>query len=415
MPLFRPIGAGAKSVLRMPYPWVVVIVATMAQGGSNGPFQALPVLFPFMEADLGLSKTQIGFFVAAMVAGGTSTILLGGVLTDLWGVRKVTTLLLVALLPALVALGLASAFWVLLALAVVVGMIQSPGFLSTSRAILDWLPSRGRAVAMGIKQTGTPTVGVLAAAGLPALAELWGWRTAVMVVAGVIFTTGVIFFASYRDKPAEAPSKRDSLLGGLVDVVANRTLLLTTAWSTLLSVASIAVGAYLVLFLVEDPMLSPMVAGGLMGLARVGSMIGRILWGAVSDLLLRSRRIIVLVIVGALSGLAFFGTAFIGEGTPIWFIGVVAFSLGLTVLSWRTVFVVLVGELAAPGRIGTVMGTTSTIASIGSLIGTPLFGVMVDATDSYSFAWTTTAIVALASTALLLLLGREPRKEAVQA
>ena len=151
-----------------------------------------------------------------------------------------------------------------------------------------------------------------------------------------------------------------------------------------------------------------------MGLARVGSMIGRILWGAVSDLLLRSRRIIVLVIVGALSSLAFFGTAFIGEGTPFWFIGVVAFVLGLTVLSWRTVFVVLVGELAAPGLVGTVMGATSTIASIGSLIGTPLFGVMVDATDSYAFAWTTTAIVALASTMLLLLLGRDPRKEAAQ-
>ena len=415
MPFFRFLGTSARSLYRMPYAWVVVIAATLAQGGSNTPFQALPVLFPFMQDDLGLTRTEIGFFVSAMVAGGTSTILIGGWMTDLWGVRKVTGFLLLVLPLAMVALGLSSGYWLLIVLAVVIGMIQSPGFLSTSRAIMDWLPANGRAVAMGIKQTGTPTAGVLAAAALPSIAVALGWRPAVFIVAAGIFVGGLVFVAIYKDKPADGASKRQALFGGLRDVLGDQTLLLVTTWSTLFSIASIAVGAYLVLFLVDEPMLSPVVAGGLMGLARVGSMVGRVLWGVVSDVLLRSRRIVVLGIVGVMSSAAFFGTAFVGQNTPLWFIGLLSFSLGLTAMSWRTVFVVLVGELARPQRIGLVMGTTSTIASIGSLIGTPVFGVMVDVTDSYAFAWTTTAVVALASTVLMLILGKEPGREAHQA
>jgi ACS family hexuronate transporter-like MFS transporter len=414
MPFLGPIGAAIKSIFRMPYTWVVVIAATLGQGGSNSPFQALPVLFPFMQEDLGLTRTQLGVFISLMVGGGTSTILIGGWLTDIWGVRKVTGYLLLALLPAMVVLGMSSAYWLLLLLAVVIGMIQSPGFLSTSRAILDWLPPRGRALAMGIKQTGTPMVGVLAAAALPALAVTLGWRNAVFMVAGAMFIAGIVFLLIYRDKPSEAHSRRESLFGGLRDVIANRTLLLITTWSTLFSIASIVVSTYLVLFLVEEPLLSPVAAGGIIAVARVGSVVGRVLWGAVSDLLFCSRRIIVLGIVGISCGLAFIGIAFVHEGTSIWVIGLFSFALGLTALSWRTVHVVLIGELASPHRMGVVMGTTSTIASIGSLVGTPIFGLIVDNTESYALAWGATATVALGSTALLLLLGREPKRDGLQ-
>ena len=84
------------------YAWGVVALATLGQGASNAPIQTLRVLFPFMQDEIGLSRTDIGLIVAALAGGATFTISLGGWLADRWGVRWVAGFTLVTLaLPLL--------------------------------------------------------------------------------------------------------------------------------------------------------------------------------------------------------------------------------------------------------------------------------------------------------------------------
>ena len=50
-----------------------------------------------------------------------------------------------------------------------------------TRAVIDWFPTRIRALAMSVKQMGVPIAGAITAAVLPALATVTSWRMAAAV------------------------------------------------------------------------------------------------------------------------------------------------------------------------------------------------------------------------------------------
>ena len=53
---------------------------------------------------------------------------------------------------------LAYSFPLILGLAVVVGIVMSPMPSATTQAVIDWFPTRIRALVMGVKQMGVPMV-----------------------------------------------------------------------------------------------------------------------------------------------------------------------------------------------------------------------------------------------------------------
>jgi sugar phosphate permease len=391
------------------YVWGVVALATLGQGASNAPIQTLRVLFPFMQDEIGLSRTDIGLIVASLAGGATFTISLGGWLADRWGVRWVAGFTLVTLALPLLGLTIANGLFLLMVFALLAGMLQAPGFPATARAVLDWVPQRNRAMAMGIKHMGVPVIGSIGALALPAIAVAAGWRWSVAVLAGFIFVSGLIFVMAYRDRPREVTSTAGSLRGSFAELAKDRTLATVTIWALVLSGVSIIASTFFVLFLVEEAGTSKITAGGLAAVMAGGSIAGRFAWGLVSDALMGSRRVLILGIMGGLTVLALAGLAIVPEGTPITVFGFLGFLLGLTTLSWRTVLVVLVGEMATPGRMGTTIGAVSTLMSLGALGGGPLFGQLVDSTGSYPIGWGVTAAAAAASTLGLLLVARDPR------
>ncbi|PZC49046.1 MAG: Sugar phosphate permease [Chloroflexi bacterium] len=404
-----------RAVFSIPYHWFVIglstfVVAGMAIGGTG-----IPVLSPFLREELSFSRTELGLITSLLIGGGLGTALIGGWLTDAWGVKRVLVYTAIALTVVVFGFSFVNSLWLALVLATAGGLAQAPSFPATSKAIVDWVPRRARGFGMGMKQTGVSGAGALVALIMPSIAQATSWRVAVMVMAGLTTIMLVALVVLYKDKPREdaTVTKLDTgkLLRALVEVVRDRRLSIPTAYSCVFVGMQFLVGAYLILFLVERADLSPVVAGTFMGIAQITSIFWRVGWGVVSDAVFGSRRVIVLVIIGALGAVALFAIGLVNEGTPLLVVGLISALLGGTVLSWQGIYPALIMEVAGPDQSATMLGASNTFTRVFIIISPPLFGLVVDATDSYRLAWSIAAVIAAVTTLGLLALGRENPRE----
>ena len=185
---------------------------------------------------------------------------------------------------------------------------------------------------MGIRQTGVPVGGVLAATLWPWVATAWGWR-ATYGLAGVmaIFGTAVVVL-SYLDPARETGS--GSGMRSLRNLMTDRRLWLLALTYNGQIVAQYSVTVYLVLFFHEALGFSLIVAAGLLALVNAVAIGGRIGWGLASDALFDGARRPVLLIIIALTFAGVLMAAALPEGAPLGLSIALAILLGLSAFSW---------------------------------------------------------------------------------
>ncbi|HEY2590383.1 MAG TPA: MFS transporter, partial [Steroidobacteraceae bacterium] len=167
------------------------------------------ILVPFIEHDLQLNNTQVGF----LGSGLSITWALGAYLIARWsdaiGVRKPFLIAFLLIFSACSFLsGLAPNFAVLLASRVVMGAVEGP-FLPVCLAIMAIESSeRRRGVNFGLMQNffGSVLGQMLAPVVLVALADRFGWRSAFYLagVPGLLVLLAVVFWVREPGKAAQA-------------------------------------------------------------------------------------------------------------------------------------------------------------------------------------------------------------------
>ncbi|MFC1983331.1 MFS transporter, partial [Chloroflexota bacterium] len=392
------------------YLWIVLPLATAAQLSQALPRMGLPVLYPFIQDEFGLSRAQVGLITSALSIGFAAVVLLAGWLTDNFGVRRIITISLLSLTALIFAFPLAYSFSVVLTLVVLIAITACPVMSATTTAIMDWFPNRIRSLAMSIKQTGVPIAGTLTAALLPALAIVIGWRMAAASTGLLIFGTAIGFILLYHNAPREIQTVRKFSLTPLKNILRKRNLVITIFWGAAFGGFQFITLSYFMLFLIEELEWSPIMAGGMLAIAQFSSIIARVLWGAISDFIFHGRRIVVLAITGFLTVLWMLGASLTGVGVPSTNVYLITIAIGISILSFHGVFVTLIGEQADAGQVGTTTGLAMVVYHVGMMVMPPLFGYLIDITSSYSLAWRATAAVALLSTLALLALGRESQR-----
>ncbi|MFC2042517.1 MFS transporter, partial [Chloroflexota bacterium] len=219
----------------------------------------------------------------------------------------------------------------------------------------------------------------------------------------------IVFIFLYRDAPQGVQAAPRFNLTTLKTILRNRGLVMTIIWGgTFIGFTFIAM-TYFMLFLIEDLELSQVMAGGLLSIAQFISIIGRVLWGAVSDFLLHGRRIVVLALTGFLTILWMLGASLMGMGTPGITVYLLAVAMGVSTLSTTGVLFTLIGEQSEPGQVGMTVGVATLAMQLGQIVMPPLFGLLVDISGSYSLGWRAVAALALVCTLALLVFGREPQ------
>lgn len=147
-----------------------------------------------------------------------------------------------------------------------------------------------------------------------------------------------------------------------------------------------------------------------LAIAQAGAMFGRVGWGAASDRLFGGRRKIVLLIIGIMGSTLLVALSLMSRQSPLSLLLPVVFLSGLCLVGYQGVSYALIGELAGRARTGAALGLMITINAGAATLGTPLFGFIVDKSESYAIAWQVLAgAVAVGCVGLGALL-EEPRR-----
>jgi predicted MFS family arabinose efflux permease len=352
---------------------------------------------PVVERELGLSHTAFGLVVATYYGALTLWALPAGWLVDRLGIRfsliAAQVLLAIGMLIVAASQGVRSAA-IGLALCGTGYALVNP---ATARGVLMWFPTRGRATAMGMKQTGVPAGAVAIA--LVAAAGGEAWRDLALILAGVTLVAAVGFAALGTAGPP---------IGTLTSMADMRRLLRrsTLAWfnaaACLYAAAQSALFAYLVLFVHEVVGASVTLASLCLAMAHAASAIGRIGWGLVGDLLPRHGRWVGLIACGILGG---FGVALLAAmPAHVAVAGALAVAgfLGFTVGGYAALAQTTTVEVVEPQLAGAAIGYNMLLTTTGSMLGPALFGFGLDQ-SGFATSWSIVAIILLIGAALFLV------------
>lgn len=381
--------------------WLPLLIFFLMQTFGIFVGSSLAPLAPFLVADLGLTRSNIGLFTAFLYIGALVTGLPAGWLADRWGVRL--PLMLSGVLTGLFlgAIAGVDVYWLMLLLVFVGGLCYGLINPVTSRGIVDWFEVSSRGTAMAIKQTGFTFGSMMAGGILPGIALFYSWRVSVAIAGMILIIWSLFSYVIYHDLPREEKDdqNREAKINLInPEVLRNYGVLSIGIYGIFLAAVQHVGMTYLVLYLVEAFSFSKVAAGGLLVLMQGGGSSGRLFWGWVSDVYFPGRRKMVLVLVG-------FAGAFItiilgllqGNVSPV-ILATIAFFFGFTVVGQSAVYLTLVSEVVSKEVAGAAMGLSTAIAYLGIFFGPPFFGMIVDFSNSYEKAWVSFGLsLALAS------------------
>jgi MFS family permease len=381
-------------------PWFILAFAVAAQFGVSVVDQGLPVLTGFIKTDLGLSAALTGLAVSSLAFGKIFGSYAAGVAADRLGERRVIVAggVAVGALAACAAAVPGSLVFVLLFCAGLAGATSTP---AGGRLVLLAFPRNRRGLALSIRQCGIPAGALAAAALLPWIAHSWGWRSALAVGGGITIVTMLPLASSPVERSYEVDARSSERLG---HPARDRNIRLLTMWACLVVTGQYAILAFLPLDLHRRAGLSLTSASLLVALANATGILGRVVWGTVSDRALsRGRKplLVLLNVAGLLAAVALFVTP--SSASVLVFAAVAAFA-GFALIGYQGLWITLVAETAGPRRVGAATGFAVTFVQTAIAVTPPLYGLVADVSHTYRAIWAVLAcVLALALVPALLV------------
>ena len=375
----------------------------MAQITVSIVTQGVPTLAPFLQADLALTRGEVGLFNSALMGGSFVSLFFAGWLVDMKGERAALVWGNLIVGVSCIAIIVTHGFFAALAMFFITGIGASFATPAGSRTVMRWFPLAHRGSAMGLRQTGIPIGGALAAAILPLIALAHGWRWAIVASGGLSILAALLCWHRYPPPArAEHAAARAAPAYGFRALL-TRDIVLLGLSGALLPLGQFALVTYLALYLKETQGTAITTSALLLVGAQLAGACGRLLWGVWSDRLFAQRRKPALLIAGLLSALGSIVLGWIPPATPLWVIWLIVLGYAFNAIGWHGCWISLVAEIAGPEKQGRTIGAAMTIMYAGIIVLPPLFGVFVDYTHSWSGAWTLLALGLLIGTGLVAL------------
>ncbi|MBI3964669.1 MAG: MFS transporter [Chloroflexi bacterium] len=388
------------------FPWRILGLTLLAQWAAATGNQALTAVVPFFKSELGLSLTQTGLLVAAVQIGSASGYLPGGAIGDRLGMRTTIAGGIVGIGVLLAVASRAEQFPVALATMFCVGTMAAVALPGITVAVFQWFSPRARGTAMGVKATGVPLSGIVAATTIPSLALLVGWRNGLALLALAVLTSGIVFGLNFRERDRDVRPRGGAKPRSL-DLFRNRNLMILNLFGLSLISAQFATLTYLMLYLRDVFGFDLVAAGYVLAYAQAVGMASRIGWGVVSDQVFGGARKPVIVAAGVIGSIASLLLGLVTPEQPTVLLVVAATLLGVSAIGWNSIYQIAIPELVRPEQAGAAVGLSFTLTSSAAIVGPPLFGLIVDTSGSYASAWLALAGVCAALTIIAAIFLRE--------
>ncbi len=336
----------------------------------------------FIKNGFLLNEAAVGLITSAVFIGSMSVSFLSGLIVDSLGPHRTLKISYGVLAIGSILAYFSQSYLLLIGAYYLIGAGYGMVTPATNSTIMDHFFPR-HASPMGIKQSGVPIGTILAALALPLLALHYSLRIAFLFLFFVTAIIAIIIRGEQRGSLEKA--SRGKTKGTIKIVLKDRRILVISAITAFLSWGQQSVFTYFVLYMTSMNY-EVLVAEVLFIVLLLGSVLGRILWPSLTLRLFGGHRLRNYTLITALAGVMLF--LFPNAGTSIYAISAMAVAIGFTAVAWNSNYVTLISEIAPKGSVGTYSGTSMTIISMGSIVGTPLSGYLVDATGGeFSIMW----------------------------
>jgi ACS family hexuronate transporter-like MFS transporter len=185
------------------YRWVICALLFIATTTNYIDRNALGVLKPILQTELGWTEVDYGWIVFAFVGAYAAFPSIVGIFIDKFGVKKSLAIALIVWSLAAAAHGLVASVLGFVIVRFFLGVAEAANFPASIKAVAMWFPQKERALATGIFNSGT-SVGVIAAPVTVVLAEAFSWQWA-FIIMGVIGFFWLYFWQRSFFPPEQHP------------------------------------------------------------------------------------------------------------------------------------------------------------------------------------------------------------------
>jgi MFS family permease len=344
----------------------------------------IATMAPFITAELGLSRAQLGMTTTTLYIAGALCSPVAGPLVDRFGGRSMLLVLFAS--GAVSWAGMASApgyGWLLLAV-IPGGFALAVSNPITNQLISQHVPGPRQGGVVGFKQSGGQISALVAGFALPPAASVLGWRVALVgcvavAVAGLVVTGA--FVPAHTRLPPQVSVGR-----GLGSV--GRDVRWLAAFAVWMGAALAVIFTYLPIYSFEEVGISAAHAGWPVSLMAVTGIVSLNISGRLGERFGGPK-----LLLAWLSGFAMLFTCAVwlaGPGTA-WLLWFGAAGLGLSAIGWFTVSMLVLVRQVEPHAVGRASGIVF-LACFAGLVASPIvFGHAADATGSYGLGWAGTA------------------------
>jgi MFS family permease len=372
---------------------------------------AASFLSPFIAADLHLSFTQVGLLSSGLALTWAIAGLLGGVISDRTGLRKVPlTICIVAFSFCSLLSGMAASFAMLLAARLLMGIAEGPILPICQALVSQQSTDENRGHNMGVTHTaGSALLGsFLAPIVLVPIAQAFGWHGAMYLAAAPGLLMAALVWKVVREPPPIADHHAAANSGersGFVQVLAFRNILLSILVSICI-VAFVIIGwVFMPQYYTQILGFSPGTMSLMMSLLGLSNAIYAFIVPRLSDRIGRKPVIISTCVIGfiiPLSLLSWHGSALLLA--PLIF-------LGACVGGAMSLFMGVVPSETVPARlVATAIALVVGIAEIvGGVTGPTLAGMAADHWGLRAPMWITAGCLVVAIAAACAMKETAPR------
>jgi MFS family permease len=192
--------------------WYVLILTSLTLAlGYAAPLMCMPVLFKEISEELSLNLVQVGTIWGMVFLAGLPMFLIGGMLGDRIGLKRIITLCLFSIGIAGALRGLSSDFISLAATSFLYGILSAIIMANIPRVSKIWFSGKRIGIANGVIATGMSlgfTIGAMVSATVLS-PSLGGWRNVLFLYGAVSVAFSMLWLFTVRepgrDRVSEAP------------------------------------------------------------------------------------------------------------------------------------------------------------------------------------------------------------------
>ena len=350
------------------YGWYIIALGALTHIAAVAiPRICMPVLFNEIAGDLGLDVTRLGLVWGMFSLGGVFVALIGGMLGDRFGVKRVIFLLCFLGGVAGALRGMATNFTGLASAMFFFGMIQSIIPINVHKTASIWFSGKGLARANGILSLGM-AIGfalgsILSSVVLSPL--LGGWRNVLYFYGGISVVIGILWIFT-REAP-QSITKSNNYIGrvsfrqALSSVIRIRNVwllgLFLMGWSGCIE----GMVGYLPYYLKTHKSWTDISADGALFAFNIASVICTVPIALLSDKLRSRKAVLLLAVIVTVIGVGLLSTV---NGAAVWAMVIMT---GIFRDGSVAVFVTFAAEMKGVGvaYAGTAIGLMFTLERIG--------------------------------------------------